>query len=403
MAHTTSQTKWALEAFAYTCIESLTRFLPGPLVFRFGEALGALTWHLMPKRRAIVLRNLRIALHGQASPEEIHTLAKANFRRTGANLISSSHTAMLSPAQLSDAIEVENIQLLNESYASGKGTLLLLSHMGNWEILARLCHFFPAGSKAGAFYRPLNNLILDERVLRRREKDGTRMFSKRDSPHHVAGFLREGGIVGILADQRVGRQGELTTFFGRTTRSSPLPSLLARRTKSNVLALSLTTTAPGKWKATFHPVPSPPTTSHCMQALETAMRSSLVDVFWMQERWKAYLGPAITPAQWLTDSPPPSTVPHRALVWLVGSPSTWEIPTEWQHPDIPYEVALTPGQPTPPWASENTIVHRVSSVEELTAIDSAAALPFDFVLTPEPQPALAKFAKSVAIPVISLP
>ncbi len=81
----------------------------------------------------------------------------------------------------------------------------------------------PEIEKTGGFYRPLNNPILNERVLREREGDGSRLFSKRDSLHHVSGFLRENGVVGILADQRVGKQGELVEYFGRLTRASPLP------------------------------------------------------------------------------------------------------------------------------------------------------------------------------------
>jgi KDO2-lipid IV(A) lauroyltransferase len=87
-----------------------------------------------------------------------------------------------------------------------------------------------------------------------RQADGARMFSKRNSLHHVSGFLRENGVVGILADQRVGWQGELVPFFGRLTRVSPVPSLLARRCKSEVLALSFRTVAPGTWSARYHPV-----------------------------------------------------------------------------------------------------------------------------------------------------
>jgi KDO2-lipid IV(A) lauroyltransferase len=162
-------------------------------------------------------------------------------------------------------IHVENIELLEQSLAGGKGVVLLLSHMGNWEILSRLVHFFPRGSKAGAFYRPLNNRLLDKRVLDRRQADGTRMFSKGDNPLHVAGFLREGGIVGILADQRVGHQGELVEFFGRITRASPLPSLLARRSKSSPSSPNLPASGkPYSCRSPHHP--PPPTAWWCSNA-----------------------------------------------------------------------------------------------------------------------------------------
>jgi KDO2-lipid IV(A) lauroyltransferase len=217
-------------------IENLAGCLPGPWVFRLGEVIGGLAWHFMPLRRKIILKNLRIAYAGEKDLIKIQRMAKECFRRTGANLISAARTARTAPQQLGSVIHIENLELLEQAMAGGKGVVLLLTHMGNWELLSRLVHLFPPGARAGAFYRPLNNTLLDDRILARRQADGTRMFSKRDPFHQVTGFLRDGGIVGILADQRVGMQGELVRFFGRLTRASPLPCLLARRSKSEVLA-----------------------------------------------------------------------------------------------------------------------------------------------------------------------
>ena len=238
----------------HSLVEGIASVLPGPWVYRFGECLGRMAWHLMPARRKIVLRNLRIAYAGAKEIAWIEEAAKTSFLRAGANLISGAHTAKLKPSRLAEVIKLENPDLLQESLEQGKGVVLLLAHMGNWELLSRLVHLFPAGSKAGAMYRPLNNPYMDERVRLRRQEDGTRMFSKRDPFHQITGFLRDGGVVGVLVDQRMGVTGDTVRFFGRVTKASPLPSLLARRSKSDVLALSLTTARPGQWKAKLWPV-----------------------------------------------------------------------------------------------------------------------------------------------------
>ncbi|MCX6865633.1 MAG: lysophospholipid acyltransferase family protein, partial [Verrucomicrobia bacterium] len=286
----------------------------------------------------------------------------------------------------------------------------LLSHMGNWEILSRLIHFFPPGARAGAFYRPLKNRTLNMRVLARRQADGTRMFSKRDNPLHVAGFLRGGGIVGILADQRAGKQGEPVRFFGRLTRASPLPSLLARRSKSTVLALAVTTEKPGKWIARFLPVETPPTTVNCMVALEQAMKLAPVDVFWFQERWKVYLRPPRSIRDWLGVESHDGGKPLRGLLWLAGVPETWRVPETWTHPEVVYEAALTEGRGLPAWLPEGTRVHTVPSAGDcgtlrkaIAGIDAAAALPLDFILTTGASKGLVKAGRLEAVPVVSLP
>lgn len=383
--------------------------LPGPLVFRFGEILGSLAWHFMPQRRKIVLRNLRIAFAGEKELPEIARMAKDTFRRSGANLVSVAHTARLAPEELGKVIHIGNRVLLEEALATGKGVVLLLSHMGNWELLSRLVHLFPPGSKTGAFYRPLNNRLLDARVLARRQADGTRMFSKRDPFHQVTGFLREGGIVGVLADQRVGMQGEVVPFFGRLTRTSPLPSLLARRAKAEVLALSLITERPGKWKAVFLPVEKPHTTPHCVTALENAMKSAPTDVFWLQERWKVSVKKHRPLDKWLSQETRTGAKPHRALIWLAGVPPSWRLQENWFHPDVIYEAAVSQGSPAPEWLPENTRIHFVPPLESardighiIDSLDSTATLPFDFIITREASPALTEAAAAELMRLVSL-
>ena len=375
--------RWRLECLGHSVIEGLAALLPGSWVFRLGESLGGLAWHLLPQRRKIVIRNLRIAFAGEKTPLEIHQLARETFRRSGANLVSVSHTARLRPEQLREVLNVENLHLLEDAQSRGKGVVLLLAHMGNWELLSRIIHLFPPGSTCGAFYRPLNNPLLDAQVLARRQADGTRMFSKRDPFHEVTKFLRDGGIVGILADQRVGMQGEVVPFFGRLTRATPLPALLARRAKAEVLALTLVTESPGKWKAVFHPVESPPTTALCMAALEKGMKQSPADVFWMQERWRPYVRKIKPIRQWLTPDAKSDAKPHRALLWLPGAAPSWQPPDDWMHPDVAYEAVIQSGESPPAWLPEGSTIHPFqhdSAENAIATIDTARALPLDFIL-----------------------
>jgi KDO2-lipid IV(A) lauroyltransferase len=410
LKNSTKHLQWRLECLGHSWIEGLAGWFTAPGMFWLGEALGALGWHLMPQRRRVLMKNLRIAFAGEKDIDEIECMAKASFRRTAGNLMAAAHTARLAPEKLGRVISIENLELLEQALAAGKGVVLLLSHMGNWEILSRLIHMFPPGSRVGAFYRPLNNLLLDARVLARRQVDGTRMFSKRDSFHQVTGFLRQGGIVGILADQRVGRLGDPVSFFGRLTRASPLPSLLARRSKSEVLALSVTTESAGKWVARFMPVEEPSTTAHCMAAIEQAMTVSPVDVFWFQERWKVYLHLSCTIGDWLGPETSDARKPLRGLLWLAEVPDAWRISSAWVHPAVVYEVVLASDQTLPAWLPKTTRVHTVAAGADrgtlqkaIAGIDAGAALPLDFILTTGASKALVKAGRREVVPVVSLP
>lgn len=383
--------------------------MPGPLAFRLGEFAGGLAWHFMPMRRNMVLRNLRIAFCGEYDLPTLQKMAHASFRRTGASLFSAGHSAQLRSDQIDSVVTIDNHSLIEQTMASAKGLVLMPAHMGNWEILSRMNRLFPQGYKIGAFYRPLNNPLLDARVITQRAIDGTELFSKRDSLHQMNGFLRNGGLVGILADQRVGRQGELVRFFGRLTRASPLPSLMTRRSRSSALALSLVMTTPGQWRIRYHAVAPELKTRDCMAALEEAMRTSPLDVFWMHERWKVYISSSFTIQDWLGPETLGEGKPHRALLWLVGVPADWSLPETWKHPDVIYEWVLAPGQALPADCSDQDIIHRCEPsddrgtlVKSLGRIDLAAALPVDYILTCAAPKVLAKAAKRHSIPLISL-
>lgn len=401
--------KWRLEWLAQTGLEKLAGVLPGRWVFRLGELLGGFAWHFVKERRQIVLRNLRIAFYGEHDLPTLRRMARDCFRRTGANLLSALHTASLPAERIGEILSVENPEMLEQALSGSPGLVFMPSHMGNWEILTRMNRMFPPGHKTGAFYRPLNNPLLNARVVAQRAVDGTRLFSKNDSLHNVTGFLREGSLIGILADQRVGMQGEAVRFFGRLTRASPLPSLMARRSRSEVLTMSIITDSPGKWRVVYHPVRRPLKTTDCMASLETAMKASPIDVFWLQERWKVYVNPKRTINEWLGSDLCGAGKPHRALLWLSGAPADWQLPEDWVHPDVIYEIVLAPGQARPSWATGTEPLHTVSVTNDrkemakaLATIDAAHGLPIDYILTAGASKALKKASDAESIPLVSL-
>ncbi|MCB1133065.1 MAG: lysophospholipid acyltransferase family protein [Verrucomicrobiae bacterium] len=400
--------QWRLEALAYSLVEGIAAAFPGSWVCRCGEALGGLAWHLLPGRRKTVLRNLRIAFHGELDSAAIARLAKASFRRTGSNLFGATRTAALDRDALAKVVEVRGIDHIDEALSQGRGLVVLIPHMGNWEVLSRIHLLMPGDRRMGAFYRPLNNPVMDRRVRKRREADGTRMFSKHDGALQAISFLRENTMLGILADQRVGMAGDIVPFFGRITRASPLPSLLSRRVKCPVLVLSTRTERPGYWTVEFRPVDPPATTAACMDAIETEMRSSPEDYFWLQERWKVYVRPEHPINEWLGATSGRGETPHRALVWLDGAPAGWRPPGAWFHPDVDYEAVLTDDTPLPDWLPPETKRHTPPAGSgklraAVSRIDAAGPLPLDFIVAPATLRDLAKAGKREGIPVVLLP
>jgi lauroyl/myristoyl acyltransferase len=278
-----------LQYATYRSAEKLLALMSIESIFSIGEFLGRLAYRLPLAHREIVLQNLRLAFRDEKSRSEIEALAERVFELTGANLFSSVRIPTLSDQQIRLLYQIEGLPLVEETADHGKGIVLLVPHMGNWELLAQTNALTFSELKkpiqGGTHYRPLSNPPMNRLIERRRKRRGTKLFSKRTSLHTLTSFLREGNLIGILADQRVGRRGKTCDFFGLPTDCSPLPALLAKRSGASLLALHCKTVGIARWKIVCAPVHGTDTAA-CTQALEKAWRSSPADVFWFQERWK---------------------------------------------------------------------------------------------------------------------
>jgi KDO2-lipid IV(A) lauroyltransferase len=400
--------RWRLEYLVYRSLELSISVLPSSFAARLGAVLGGATYHLMGKRRRTVLRNLRIALAGEKSMDEIEALAREVFRRTGANMLASLHTSTVDRKGLERALEIEGLETFQNAMREGRGLVMLIAHMGNWEALAQQFPLLiPEGLKGATMYRPLNNPLLNKRVEDTRSQAGVTLFSKKDSPLAMTAFLRAGGAIGVLSDQRAGNTGEIVPFMGRMTSCTPLPSIFARRTGACVMGVSLTTLSPGRWRMKFHELKGEPTTAGCMALLEELIRTSPADVFWMQDRWRpGRRDPLLIAGKQPRNMPAPGALkPRRVLAWLDTVPATAPELPPGVPADVVYEYVLPAGAVRPSWLPENARVHRWSPGrldQALASADAAEVLPLDAVVMLRANKELIKACRRAEIGTLNL-
>lgn len=273
------------------CVEKLLGVLPCSWVWHMGSLLGAFAYPLSGKRRDIVRHNLS-TVHPEASENEIEQLSKEVFRRSFANLLCSLNTTHLSSDKLAQVLSVEGLDNISGIHKD-QGAILLLFHMGNWEILTKIRGLIPHKNPLGSMYRPLKNPLIDQHVRKQREAEGAQLFSRKKGLVMAQKFLKKGGFLGILCDQYAGRAGLKTKLFGAESSITPLPAILALKHQCPMIPVSLATTAPGKWHLCFHePVHLPSTldkisgTEHLIKTMERMMKDYSQDVFWLHDRWK---------------------------------------------------------------------------------------------------------------------
>jgi lipopolysaccharide heptosyltransferase II len=276
----------------YRAGSAIAAALPLQLLFGFGQFLGACAWLVSGKYRRLAKRNVAIAFGNEKSPRELRCLVRRHFRRLGANLLCGVKLTQTPPEEILQRVRVENIESMDSRFRAGVPVVLVLSHLGIWELFAQLMPKFVGYVRNASVYQKLGNRYIDAHVRRTRTQTGLEVFDRQDGFGPVIELLRSGGGVGILSDQHAGDHGVWTPFFGRLTSTSPLPGLLAKRTQAAVIAAGVYTTGPARWRIVFTERFDQPDasvealTSEINKVIEQQIRVAPEDWFWVHNRWK---------------------------------------------------------------------------------------------------------------------
>ncbi len=273
----------------------LVRLLPLRAAWALGAMLGRVGWWVLPGYRRLARHNLRIAFPEKPAAER-NLIARDSFSRFGANLLCGVRTAFMRVDEFRARIEPASLEAwaraMREPNARGRGALALLSHLGCWEMWARISALVP-GLRSGTIYQPLRDARLEAWVRRLRAAHGLELFDRKTGFHAPAAFVRAGNALGVLADQHAGDGGVWTPFFGRLASTSPLAALIARRAGVPLVPTAMVTAGPARWRvltgAPLTPRPGESAAALTIRvnaALEEQIAASPADWFWVHNRWK---------------------------------------------------------------------------------------------------------------------
>ncbi len=195
--------------------------LPLPFLFVFGEFLGICACIFSGKYRRLATRNLEIAFANEKSPRELRQLVRRHFRRLGANLLCSAKLTQIPPEKILECVEVENIESMAREFRAGVPVVLILSHLGTWEVFAQLMPKFVGFVRNSSVYQGLGNRFIDKHVRRTRSQTGLELFDRHDGFEPVIELLRSGGGVGVLSDQHAGLTSKINQVIGQQIRRAP--------------------------------------------------------------------------------------------------------------------------------------------------------------------------------------
>jgi KDO2-lipid IV(A) lauroyltransferase len=202
---------------------------------------GRLVYRLLPYRRKVVLSNLRRVFGESAGEREVIRLAQLHYAHIWHLAMEFLRFPLLSGEQRTRLVRVENLELLLEAHAKGKGVLLLTAHMGNFEVAtaAAIAKFPQARGHFHFVRRPIKPRWLETFVYQRSRRLGFGSLSKRGSLDQFMQRLEAGDIVVYPFDQcALGRDGVSVEFFGHAAGSFRSLAIIARATGAPVLPAS---------------------------------------------------------------------------------------------------------------------------------------------------------------------
>ena len=276
----------------YRAGSAIAAALPLQFLFAVGQILGSGAWLVSRKYRRLAERNVAIAFANEKSSRELRRLVRHHFRRLGANLLCGVKLTQMPPEKILQRVTVENIESMDSRFRAGVPVVLVLSHLGIWELFAQLMPKFVGYVRNASVYQRLGNRFIDAHVRRTRSQTGLELFDRKDGFQPVIDLLRSGGGVGVLSDQHAGDHGLWVPFFERLASTSPLPGLLAKRTRAAVIAAAVYTTGRARWRMVFTErfdqtgASVATLTSKINEVIEQQIRFAPEDWFWVHNRWK---------------------------------------------------------------------------------------------------------------------
>ncbi|WP_030157372.1 phosphatidylinositol mannoside acyltransferase [Streptomyces sp. NRRL S-244] len=252
--------------------------LPEPTAVALGRRIADYAWK---KRGKSVLRlesNLARVVP-DAGPERLRELSKAGMRSYMRYWMESFRLPTMDPERFGTDVEFKDEHLLREALASGRGVVVALPHLANWD-LAGAWAIGHIGVPFTTVAERLKPESLYDRFVAYRESLGMEVL-----PHSggaafgtLARRLRSGGLVCLVADRDLSATGVEVDFFGSAARMPAGPALLAQQTGAVLLPATLHYGDSPKMYGRIHPEVAVPKTGSRTEKT-AVMTQAVADAF----------------------------------------------------------------------------------------------------------------------------
>ena len=292
--------KFLLEYGLIRIASWLVSIIPFQWALKMAVPIGAALFAILNRLRQRTIESLKCAFP-EKSEDEIKSIAKGAF----VHLVEFGIEWLRMSAMIKNPekylIEVYHKEKIYAELEKKNGAIVLISHTGNWEIMALMGGLLvskPIGGSVYAVARPLDNPYLYQYAVEQRGGQGLKTIDKSGGVRETFDRLKkENAIVCVLIDQRVSEGSVETQFFGRPALTTSLPIVAALRLNTPIFYNFLYRTKDLRYEMKVEgPISIERTgnfkkdievnTQKFVQRIEAEIRKQPSHWLWMHNRWR---------------------------------------------------------------------------------------------------------------------
>ena len=274
-------------------LSRLIRLLPYDALLALGKVFGHLYYLFVKKQRERAVAQMMPAL--EISEAEARRLVRASFINLARNMLDILYMPNLNEKNFSKYIEIDHLERMKAALAEGHGVVVLTGHIGTWEWLS--ASFTLNGLPVTAIAKLQPNAEYSRVLDDLRATIHVEIFNRGTNELRAAGrALKEGKILGFLADQDAGPGGAFIKFLGKTASTPMGPAVFARRFNAPVVPAFIIRKEDGrhlvKIGEVMHFEDTGDTdadllrfTEQMTKILEQTIRENPTQWLWFQKRW----------------------------------------------------------------------------------------------------------------------
>ena len=223
----------------YKTIATAARTLPhGMMSGLCRVATTGIPW-FSPDRKLIVERNLRRSSDHELSVSELAHGVRAVFRSYARYYPDTARLPGLDAKAIDQGFSYEGFRHIQDSHARGKGTILVLPHVGGWEWAASWLDKVPKYQVTGVV-EALENEELRLWMEEWREAVGIQVLPLgKGLGSELLRRLRANHVLCLMSDRNLGDGGVEVDFFGERTELPGGAATLALRTGATIVPVAV--------------------------------------------------------------------------------------------------------------------------------------------------------------------